>query len=159
MNQLFEQLHMPAELAIEFMAAFSRMEYALKSTGYALGNERKVEPDWDRFANEIDAQFTQVVRENLSDAKNLLLNFPPRKQVLENGSVFFRDQVVDQNQAETQQLLRFVRTVRNNLFHGGKYLPTGELEPRRNEALVNASLCIIRACINLNEGVKQSYEH
>jgi len=133
--------------------------HALKSTGYVLGNRGKVEPDWDRFANEINADFIQLESEELSPAKDFLLSSPPRKQVLENGRVVFRDQAMDQNQAITQQLLRFVRTVRNNLFHGGKYLPTGELEPGRNEALVNASLRIIRASIELNKRVKQSYDH
>jgi|TARA_R110002020_G_scaffold141463_1_gene313151 hypothetical protein len=150
---------MPADLAIEFMATFSRVEHALKSTGYALGNKGKVEPDWDRFANEIDPQFIQIEDEGLTNAKNFLLTTPPRKQVLEDGNVIFKNQFVDQNQRVTQQLLRFIRSVRNNLFHGGKYLPTGELEPGRNEALVNASLCIIRSCIELNERVKQSYYH
>lgn len=150
---------MPADLAIEFMATFSRMEYALKSTGYALGNTGKVEPAWDRFANEIDARFNQLEDSELIDAKNLLLTSPPRKQVLQNHQVVFQIQTVDQNQRTTQQVLRFVRTVRNNLFHGGKYLPTGEMEVGRNEALVRASLKVIRACIALNATVQQSYEH
>lgn len=158
-NRLFQQLHMPADLAIEFMATFSRVEHALKSTGYVLANKGKVEPDWDRFANEIDPQFIQIEDEKLASAKNFLLITPPRKQVLKDGIVIFQNQVVDPNQRVTHQLLRFVRTVRNNLFHGGKYLPTGELEPGRNEALVNASLCIIHSCIELNERVKQSYDH
>jgi hypothetical protein len=150
---------MPEDLATEFMATFSRMEHALKSTGYALGNEGKVEPAWDRFANEIHEQFDQLASEELVAAKNLLLNSPPRKQVLQNGQVIFQDQALDQNQRTTQQIIRFVRTVRNNLFHGGKFLPTGETEAGRNEALVRASLKIIKACIELNEEVKQSYEH
>lgn len=159
MNHLFQQLHMPADLAIEFMATFSRMEHALKSTGYALGNEGKVDPAWDRFANEIDEQFNQLESKDLVAAKDLLLNSPPRKQVLQDGQVIFQDQVLDQNQRATQQVIRFVRTVRNNLFHGGKFLPTGETEVGRNEALVRASLKIIRTCLELNKRVKQSYEH
>jgi hypothetical protein len=150
---------MPADLAIEFMATFSRMEHALKSSGYALGNESKVDPAWDRFANEIDQQFNQLEDEELIEAKALLLTSPPRKQVLQNERVVFQDQTVDQQQRTTQQILRFVRTVRNNLFHGGKFLPTGEIEEGRNAALVEASLKVIRACIELNERVKQSYEH
>lgn len=149
---------MPADLAIEFMATFSRMEHALKSTGYALGNEGKVEPAWDCFANEIDEQFNQLVNEGLVAAKDFLLNSPPRKQVLQDGQVIFQDQVSDQNQRTTQQVIRFIRTVRNNLFHGGKFLPTGETEAGRNEALVRASLKIIKSCIELDIRVKQSYE-
>lgn len=159
MNHLFQQLHIPEGVTIEFMVTFSRMEYALKSTGYALGNERKVEPDWDRFANEIHEQFEQLDSEELVEAKILLLYSPPRKQVFQHGQVIFQDQALDQNQRTTQQIIRFVRTVRNNLFHGGKYLQTGEIETGRNEALTRASLKVIKACIELKEEVKQSYEH
>lgn len=35
MSDPFRHLHMPAELACEFLAVFSRMEYALKATEYA----------------------------------------------------------------------------------------------------------------------------
>ncbi|WP_077639991.1 hypothetical protein [Salinivibrio sp. IB574] len=159
MNHLFQKLHMPADLAIEFVATFARMEHALKSAGYALGNEDKVEPAWDRFANKIHEQFDQLASEELIAAKDLLLNSPPRKQVLLNGQVIFQEQLLDQKQRTTQQIIRFVRTVRNNLFHGGKFLPIGEAESGRNEALVRSSLKIIKACIELNEEVKQSYEH
>jgi hypothetical protein len=61
MDRVFQHLHMPVALAIEFIAVFSRMEHALKSTGYALGNEGKVVPAWDKFANEINEQFEQRV--------------------------------------------------------------------------------------------------
>ncbi|OOF22952.1 hypothetical protein BZJ17_05040 [Salinivibrio sp. IB574] len=104
-------------------------------------------------------QFDQLASEELIAAKDLLLNSPPRKQVLLNGQVIFQEQLLDQKQRTTQQIIRFVRTVRNNLFHGGKFLPIGEAESGRNEALVRSSLKIIKACIELNEEVKQSYEH
>ena len=158
MDRVFQHLHMPVALAIEFIAVFSRMEHALKSTGYALGNEGKVVPAWDRFANEINEQFEQINDEEIIRAKELLLNAPPRKQVLRNGQVVFQDQEVDHNQRPTQQAIRFVRTVRNNLFHGGKYLPKGEVELGRNEALVRASLKVLKACVVLNDHVRRSYE-
>ena len=53
MNRVFQHLHLPAELAIEFMAALSRFEYAFKSTKYAVGTDSRVNAAWDRFANEI----------------------------------------------------------------------------------------------------------
>ncbi|RYG10867.1 MAG: hypothetical protein EOO07_21465 [Chitinophagaceae bacterium] len=141
------------------MATFSRMEYALKAAGYALGSAQKVESDWDRFANEIHEQFSQIETQEITEAKTLLLNNPPRKQVLKNERLVFQNQVVDQNQRNTQQIIRFVRTVRNNLFHGGKYIPNGEQEVGRNEALVNASLLVLKTCLELNAVVKHHYEN
>lgn len=150
---------MPSELIIEFMATFSRLEYALKSTKFPSGNSHRVDANWDAFANQIDTQFTNLQDNELINACSLLLTSPPRKQVLRNGQLTFKVQTVDQNQKVTQQILKFVRTVRNNLFHGGKYLPIGESEVGRNEALVRASLKILKACINLDIDVKRSYEH
>ena len=43
MNNVFRHLHMPVTLAQDFIATFSRMEYALKAASYANGNEAKVE--------------------------------------------------------------------------------------------------------------------
>ena len=60
MESAFRHLHMPHELACEFLAVFSRFEYALKSTEYAHGNEGKVEPWWDKFSNDIDGAFNKI---------------------------------------------------------------------------------------------------
>ena len=158
MNQ-FRHLNMPPDLAMEFISVFSRMEHALKSTGYAIGSESKVEAAWDKFANEINDKFIQIDKAEVVSAKRFILDYPPRKQVLVKNRVEFRDQEVDSKQREAQQVLRFVRTVRNNLFHGGKYLPNGELEPGRNQLLVEKSLTLLTACLELHPRVMQSYEY
>lgn len=150
---------MPPELACEFMAVFSRLEYALKSTQYALGNEKKVDPAWDSFANDIDQQFMAITQDDVVESRNYLLGRPPKKQVLKNKKVVFIDQVIDPKQARTQQLLLMVRTVRNNLFHGGKYLPDGEQEADRDHRLVHYSLIVLFAVSRLDEYVKSSFEH
>lgn len=158
MNDAFRHLHMPAELACEFLAVFSRMEYALKATVFATENEGKVTAPWDRFANEIDEAFAQVTDEEFAAAVDYLLTHPPRKQVRKDGVLTFENQVIDENQRRAQQALLMVRTVRNNLFHGGKYLPAGEVETGRNRQLVECSLTILKHCIGLNELVGRCYE-
>lgn len=154
----FRHLHFSADLAIEFMAIFSRLEYALKSTTYADGTPQRVDAAWDRFANDIHNDFMKLDDEELIGAAKFILADPPRKQVLEDGSLKFKDQIVDQAQRSTQQLLKFVRTIRNNIFHGGKYCPEGEVEAGRNEKLVQSSIKIMTACIFLNHRVAASYE-
>ena len=149
---------MPPELACEFLATFSRMEYALKSTGYAIGDDKKVNPDWDKFANEIDEAFERITEPELVEAKKYLLSNPPRKQTLAGHKITFIDQTIDVKQRTSQQLLLMVRTVRNNLFHGGKYLPEGEHEPGRNKLLVKHALTILLACSKLNDEVRSSFE-
>ncbi len=159
MNDAFKHLHMPAELACEFLAVFSRIEYALKSRNFAIGHERRVDPAWDKFANEIDEQFSRNEDAGLKEATNFLLENPPRKQVLKNGCVRFVDQIIDDNQKTTQQLLLMVRAVRNNLFHGGKYLPDGEVEMGRNEILVRHSMTVLLKCVELNEEVYANFQY
>jgi ribosome-associated protein YbcJ (S4-like RNA binding protein) len=83
---------------------------------------------------------------------------PPRKQVLDGNKIRFQDQTVDPNQKTTQQLLRFVRTVRNNLFHGGKYLPNGEVEVGRNKKLVESALYVLQTCVKIDQQVFNSFE-
>ena len=157
MDDVFRHLQMPAELACELLAVFSRMEFALKATDFASENEGKVSASWDRFANEIDDDFKQCTSKNLTTAVDYLLTHPPRKQVRKNGVLTFDDQVIDNKQTEAQQTLLMVRTVRNNLFHGGKYLPDGEREQGRNEELVQHSLTVLKHCISLNKRVMQYY--
>ncbi|SDU16172.1 hypothetical protein [Halopseudomonas salegens] len=155
---IFRQLNIPVELATEFLAVFSRMEYALKSTEFADGGPARVDPAWDRFANHIHERFTQLEDEHLAEAAKFLLEQRPRKQVLRDGRLQFVEQELEQGQRSTQQLLKMVRTVRNNLFHGGKYSPDGEVELGRNEHLIAASLEILKQCRRLHEGVLNSYE-
>lgn len=160
MEQVFRHLHMPPKLACEFLAVFSRMEYALKATRFQDGNEGRVSASWDRFANEADDVFDESSSDDLQEAVNYMTNKPPRKQVLVEGDrVEFRDFSKDANQCQLQQLLLVVRIVRNNLFHGGKHLPTGESELGRNEMLVRHSLYILRVCSTLLPDVQESYEH
>jgi hypothetical protein len=155
----FQHLHMPPELACEFLAVFSRMEYALKaSIQYASGNADGVQANWDRFANDIDKQFLAIDDKEFETAVDYLLDSPPRKQVLKNSAIEFVDQAIDKKQAKAQQTLLMVRTVRNNLFHGGKHLPLGEKEAGRNAQLVSYSLIILRHSIPLNDLVRQHFE-
>lgn len=159
MDTAFRHLHMPDELACEFLAVFARMEYALKATRFVVGNGGSVSASWDRFANEADEDFHAEVNKDLADAVDYLWNHPPRKQILaEDGWVKFTDFEFDTAQRKLQQVLLMVRTVRNNLFHGGKHLPGGEAEPGRNEALVRSSLVVLRVCAQLVPDVRESYE-
>lgn len=159
MHDLFRHLYMPPELACEFLAVFLRLEYALKATSrYANGNEGGVIANWDLFANDIDREFSQIKDDAFRTAVEYLLAHPPRKQVLKQGIVGFADQQIDSKQSKAQQTLLMIRTVRNNLFHGGKHLPVGEREAGRNAELVSSALTVLKHCISLNNDVRQRFE-
>lgn len=159
MQDLFRHFHMSPELACRFLATFSRLEYALKSTSYVAGSENNVAPAWDRFANDIDEKFLAITRPDVVVARDYLLERAPRKQVLHDGTVAFVEQAIDLKQVKTQQVLLMVRTVRNNLFHGGEYCPEGEIEAGRNQLLVSNGLCLLLACAELHVDVRASFEN
>jgi hypothetical protein len=48
---IFERFAEDRMLVLQFFLVFARFEYALKRSGFLRGNESKVEPDWDRFAD------------------------------------------------------------------------------------------------------------
>jgi len=158
MDDPFRNLHMPRELACEFLAVWSRMEYALKATLYARPTRSGVDPRRDKFANDINGEFLLQQDAEFRTAVDYMLASPPRKQVLLDAGLKFEDQAIDGNKARAQQTLLMVRTVRNNLFHGGKYLPDDKQEQGRNERLVLCSLVILKKCSTFHGQVRQCYE-
>ena len=94
-----------------------------------------------------------------SQAVDYFVKRPPRKQVLRNGAIDFKEQAIAEEQALAQQVLLMIRTVRNNLFHGGKHLPDGEAEAGRNEKLVDQGLLILKHCVYLDDRVRSRYEY
>ena len=59
--------------------------------------------------------------------------------------------------SKAQQVLMMVRWVRNNLFHGGKFLPVPAGDDARDKLLVQYSLIVLRACIPLHNQVNEAY--
>ena len=157
MNNLFRHLHMDPELAIEFIATFSRMEYALKSTTYANGTGY-VTPAWSRFAIDINADVLAIAHEEFVQAKTFLLDNPPRLQIRQNEQLQFVNSDVNSEKLVTQILIEYVCTIRNNLFHGGKYMPHGEQEIDRNKKLVTAALIVLKQFYPIKANVRTSYE-
>ncbi|ENK2095324.1 hypothetical protein [Vibrio campbellii] len=158
MDNLFRHLHVEPELAIKFIATFSRFEYALKSTNYAKGGASYVQPAWSRFATEINASFIALNDEDLKSSVAYLQENPPNVQARENGQLTFVPLEINSNNLPAQQIIEMVATVRNNLFHGGKYCPEGENDEGRNTKLIEASLTILEACYQLDPEVKSSFE-
>lgn len=156
---MFQHLYVSEKSLLDFIYVFSRLEYALKISGFATGDNKKVEPCWDCFTNNINDIFLQIESEDLKKAVGYLLKYPPRKQILSEGKIIFQDQPVDKKQRITQQLLLMIRRVRNNLFHGGKYCPDGEKESGRNEDLLNASLIILKHCIPIHKKVNNNFHN
>jgi hypothetical protein len=155
----FEKLNLPKDLACEFLCTFARFEYSLKARGFTRGDEKSAEANWDLFGRTIDAGFNPQQHKELAIAVGYLLGEPPKKQVLTDNQIEWKDVPPDVNLPCAERVLLMVRRVRNNLFHGGKFLQGENPGGDRDRLLVEYSLLVLRACIPLHEGVSLAYSH
>ncbi len=135
-------------LAFQFFKLFAQYEYALKAMGYATsGRNRQAEPDWDRFANQVGALVMDVQDQEIQDARQYILDTPPKRQVWVDNEVQW--EVVANLERSPQILFAHIRRVRNNLYHGGKF--NGRwIDPDRSQELIGKSLKVLRALVALN---------
>lgn len=130
-----------SNLAFDFFYWFSRLEFALKENGYLKSHMPgdNAEPGWDEFVNKWQEQYTS------SAEARLLLKFPPERQVvLEGDKLHWRAVGLGDCKSDLARVVRLVKTVRNNLFHGGKHGGAGWDDPKRTQELLEASLALLR---------------
>ncbi|WP_040726167.1 hypothetical protein [Thiomicrorhabdus sp. Kp2] len=143
------------KLAFEFFKIFARAEYSLKASGFNRG-DGNAEADWSAFSKQVKSLIQNPNNQQLQAAIDFVISQPPKKQVIVNGKIEWSDSnPTFPDKAEN--LLVYIRRVRNNLFHGGKF--NGHwFEPERSEQLISKSLIILKACINHNKDTKKAYE-
>jgi len=143
------------DLVCDFFLYFSRYEYALKRSGFAEGNEDRVDPNWKQYAETLRDKFLTVTDSEFIQAVEFLESEPPRKQVLNGNELGWADYT--RRPAETQEawLLGLVRTVRNNLFHGGKFSDGQVSDPARNHNLLKACLVVLERALELAPKTKE----
>ena len=158
MNQPFPNFPLPQPLAYEFLGTFARCEYALKCSAFAKGGNSSVEANWDAFAHSIDWHFRRIKNEEFQTAMKFLLAEPPRKQVLRNGRVDWKDSPPDKNLPKAQQVLLMIRRIRNNLFHGAKVWSPEYGNRERDIRLVKAGLIVLKQCASINQEIHRAYK-
>lgn len=146
-TSILDLLNVPRELTLEFLATFARFEFALKKAGYALGDDTKVMPDWDTFARDVARLDAALLAPVLSTCQYLQQR-PPKKQVLQNGALIWVDRQGTSGSAIGDVLLS-VRTIRNNVCHGGKFPDGFVAEPLRDEALIRDCVAVLDGLLNL----------
>lgn len=143
-------------LAADMFRTFARFEYALKAAGFHNGNGA-AKPNWRAFATTVTGLFDDPRSEGFSEAIEYILGHPPKQQVIAGGILSWSDALPDTN-LKSDLVLQYVRRVRNNLFHGGKF--NGRwFEPERSERLLNSSLVILETCIETSPEVGEAYRH
>lgn len=141
--------------AAKFFLAFARTEYALKATGFHLSGDGDAKTDWSKFAKEVDC-LIEKPDTKLSPAINFIFAHPPKKQIIREVQLAWCT-ACPTGSCKADNLLIYVRRVRNNLFHGGKF-NSNRLEPERSEQLIEHSLTILKSCVAHVPDVNKAYQ-
>lgn len=133
-------------LAFRFFKLFAQYEYALKVMAYAnAGKQKQAEVDWDRFANEVGVAVMNIDEPEIIQARQYILDHPPKRQVWVNGAVDW--EAIPNNERSPQILFSHIRRVRNNLYHGGKF--NGRwIDPDRSHELISNSLLLLQTLVS-----------
>lgn len=144
------------QLSIEMFKTFARFEYALKAAGFHKG-DGKADPDWQAFALSIDSALVNPQTPELKAAIDYITQQPPMKQVIKDGLLEWDSSIPTNAKSQGDLILLYVRRVRNNLFHGGKF--NGHwFAPQRSKELLQNSLTILQVCLNESPQVKNAFD-
>lgn len=144
------------ELATELFKTFARFEYALKASGFNNG-DGEAKPNWRDFALSVETQLQNSKSPELLKAITFMRQQPPKKQIIRNGLLEW-DDAPPNTDSNADLVLLYVRRVRNNLFHGGKFNDHW-FTPERSEELLRHSLVILYACLDASPQVKKAYDN
>jgi hypothetical protein len=129
-----------SERAFDFFYWFSRFEAALKENKMLRSTRpgHAAEADWLQFISQHSAQYV------LSDKAAALLQLQPERQVVGlNGDLSWSPVSVDDCQSDLEKVVKLVKVVRNNLFHGGKSGAAGWSHAERTEQILSAATCVL----------------
>ena len=137
---------------VKFFLIFSRFEYALKQAGF-LKNDR-AKPDWDSFSDKINDYLPSRKNEydEFRNAIDYLNRCPPRIQIVKerNGKKLLDWKRYKPQGNEACVLTEYIRRIRNNLFHGGKF----PFDPEHDIPLINHATTVLKHLLELESASK-----
>ncbi|WP_075343150.1 hypothetical protein [Tenacibaculum agarivorans] len=153
----------------QFFLVFSRFEYALKKTDdFLIERHGAASANWDAYADSINEDFCNLINQELDgfgfnhekivklkEAVDFFVMEPPRKQEVEGGVLVYRDRVREDDSL-TRKICVYIRRVRNNVMHGGKYIGSNAIGSR-NYKLLDLSLYLMDCFLELNDEVKHNF--
>jgi hypothetical protein len=145
-------------VVLAFFFEFSRFEYALKRAGFLIRNTRDAKPDWDVFAGAVAERWHTINDEQFASACAYLVQNPPAKQVVVDRALAWQDTTRGAGERDAAFVLRCVRQVRNNLFHGGKFPLRPIPSVERDARLLDAARSVLGAALTLDENVRSHFE-
>lgn len=125
---------------LHFILWFSRFEYAMKNSSFHRTNRGYLEPDWTQLTNYLA---DKPIPLSLRDTVILLTSNPPNRQINHH---IWRPITGD---ADWALLIDALKTVRNNLFHGGKHFSGQLLSPNRDSMLIDHCQLVMSELIKI----------
>ena len=77
--------------------------------------------------------------------------------VTQQGNLDFVPELHNENDSELRRVIRSLKRIRNNLFHGGKHGAKGEEDIDRNKFLLNTGVIILNQLSVLDYHVEGDY--
>lgn len=142
-----------ARLIFEFFMVFSRFEFALKRSGYFRGDSSRAVPDWDKFCIAFQDRYYTTITPEFQQACEYYTTYPPKKQVVQDNQVVWKENVQGNNESEFAWIIRSIRAVRNNLFHGGKF-PYDQV---RDNTLLFQGLVILHEIMSYDKNLERKF--
>ena len=150
-------LTMPRNEVAEFFITFARFEFALKASGFGENGRWGAEANWNRFADRIESCFNASTTEELRTAVEYLMTKPPKRQHYAHKALGWRSRTPFPDSSCMRKLLFHVRGVRNNLFHGAKFLERESDDPCRDAQLVSAASVVLAECLRIAPEVAELF--
>ncbi|PPL02467.1 hypothetical protein [Parapedobacter indicus] len=141
------------DLLMEFFVVFSRFEFTLKIAGYLQDNvKNEARPDWLKYGLKKKETFDDYIDSletgnELKMAIEYILINPPKKQFVGDGNMLIFALVPDENPSNTQKLCTYITRIRNNLFHGAKFLKSYG-DSSRDWKLIHCALLVLSCWID-----------
>lgn len=134
------------ELCIEYFFMFSRFEYALKENGYLKTSKYKnAQPSWKKFVAEYGPIYV------LSDEARKLLNNPPNRHIVQDGCCQWEKVDFTNFSSDLDKIVFILKTIRHNLFHGGKNNHSDWDNPERSRFLISNAISVLGNLASLSE--------
>lgn len=147
------------DLVLSFFWRFSVFECALKREGFLqAGRGQGAQPDWTSFAEHVDGRFEEINRPAFHAAVVELKKHSPKRQVVEDGKLRWREIHQAEGESHESYVLRLLKTTRNNLFHGGKYPDGSVQEVAADRAILRAALEVLEGCYELHPRIARTAE-
>ena len=126
----------------------------MKASGFNSG-DGPAEANWTEFARSVETLVANPSTPEMKEAIEFILSAPPKKQFIAGGMIEWRD-IQPSTNSKADALFQYVRRIRNNLFHGGKF--NGHwFALERSERLMKAGLVVLRQSIEAQPQVSEAF--